>query len=182
MKKGIQPQSESKEVKKIGIYLPENRLQDVQKYREKMNFSALFWSAFDEEKHRIDSMPKDKAMSKIVERLKESKAKSGTEQAKAGRADGIEWATDFAEYSELMRLKEYDDSYGYFRSGDRETIAFVASGITEGCAKDQSNFEDENDFWWKATGKPMNEITSAFAAAFVEAALEVFEQALKEGL
>jgi len=32
---------------KIGVYIPKDRMQDIEKWRKKLNFSAIFMEAFD---------------------------------------------------------------------------------------------------------------------------------------
>ena len=49
-----------KSVPKLGVYVPENRAADIDQYRDRMNFSAIFWSAFDQEKYRLDEIQKRK--------------------------------------------------------------------------------------------------------------------------
>ena len=55
-----------KSVPKIGIYVPECRVSDVDEYRDRMNFSAVFWSAFDQEAERIQGLEKRDKMFRLL--------------------------------------------------------------------------------------------------------------------
>ena len=61
------PKSKTKKVNKITIYAPKHRLQEIERWRDEMNFSELFWSAFDREvAARSVSKSRRKDMQKVV--------------------------------------------------------------------------------------------------------------------
>jgi len=159
----------SSDVKKIGIYLPEERVTDVEKYRDRMNFSAMFWLAFDQEKHRLDCLPKGKKMSTIIERLRQSKQEHESTQIKEGRVAGTSWASDVAEFHELLALREFSET------ADRECSLEVNAGNIAGALENK-------DFWDEAIGDLKLPVTDAFAGGFMESALDVLDAAEAEGL
>ena len=155
-------------MKKIGIYLREKRVVDLEKYRDQMNFSAIFWSAFDQEKRRLDCLPKDNEVNAIVERLRQSKKEFEDSQRAEGQEEGAEWAAKTADYEELVKLREFSEEQ---RRRDIDLDQDDVGAL----------FPDY-EFWETALGEGHEPMTRAFVAGFVDSALEVFEAAEAQGL
>lgn len=160
--------TQKSDVKKIGIYLPEERVVDLGEYRERMNFSAIFWSAFDQEKRRLDCLPKENEVSEIVERLRKSKKEFEDSQRAEGQKEGAEWAAKTAEYEELVKLREFTEEQ------QRRNIDFDQDDVG-------ALFPDY-EFWETVLCEGHEPMTRAFVAGFVDSALEVFEVAEAQGL
>jgi hypothetical protein len=93
---------------KIGIYVPDERMKDIERWRENINFSRIFMEAFDRaivaESNLINI--KGKEMKALIERLK--KETNGTlEHAwKLGAKEGRQWALKHANYGHLRQIGE----------------------------------------------------------------------------
>lgn len=161
--------NKSKTVPKLGIYIPESRVNEVETYRDQMNFSAIFWSAFDSEKHRLDCIPKGKEMNKVVERLRKSKKADEECQRSEGQTCGADWAANRAEHGELLKLREL--LLWSQREYDLEVTSLGVQDIFP-----------EFDFWETALRDDGVGVTDAFAEGFVESAVEVLDQAERDGL
>ena len=100
--------TEKKSVPKLGIYVPDNRLRDVEKWRETLNFSEVFWRAFDAEvDRRVQEKKITREINQVVERMRELKR----EQSRAlswrfreGHKAGRDWARAIAKPDQLNRL------------------------------------------------------------------------------
>lgn len=93
---------------KIGIYVPDDRMEDIERWRERLNFSQIFMEAFDRATVAAAVLPKvkGKEMKGVIERLKKQ-AERDTERAwKRGAKDGREWAVKFAYYSHFRSIAE----------------------------------------------------------------------------
>ena len=93
---------------KIGVYVPDDRMKDIERWREKMNFSQLFMEAFDRavlaqaDIHKV----KGKEMKAVVQRLKRDAEGTHERGWKAGVKEGREWATKHAHLSHLRNIAE----------------------------------------------------------------------------
>lgn len=157
-------------VPKLGIYLPDARAAEVEEYRDRMNFSALFWSAFDQEKYRLDCIPKGQTMNDTVERLRKSKLGADDNQRSEGRAMGAKWASEQAEYTDLLRLRNYSELCQM-----EHVIHVTAEAVA-------SLFDEGFDFWEVVLGDDHEVATDAFAEGFVDSALDVLAEAERQGL
>ncbi len=93
---------------KIGIYVPDDRMTDIERWRNRLNFSRLFMDAFDRAlvaESSIESV-KGKEMKELVARLKKQ-SEGDTEQAwKRGAKEGRDWAVKYAYFSHLRNIAE----------------------------------------------------------------------------
>ncbi len=118
----------------------------------------------------------------LIERLRASKMASTKSEQEQGFASGREWATDFAEYKDLLNLSKWWETTS---PGDRElalttleTDPFNASHhlacITLGL--ENSSRHDSDEFWDAAIGEDDERRHSDdFVLGFVEGALEVWD-------
>jgi hypothetical protein len=103
-----------KSVPKIGVYLPEHRLEEVKKWRGEIEFSELFWQAWDREiARRTVSTPKGSEMNKLIERLRKEAGEEMAMGEKEGAKCGKKWAIDTAARKDLRAVGEgAPSSYG----------------------------------------------------------------------
>lgn len=84
--------------KRLVLYVPDNRQAQVDEWRDKLNYSRLFFEAFDREvalKTEVSKM-KDSGMELVLERLKREQTLMYEEINELGRSDGMTWAKDLA--------------------------------------------------------------------------------------
>jgi hypothetical protein len=100
---------EAKPVSKLGIYVPEARVKEIERWRDEINFSELFWRAFDTEVAKLireKNMTKESAFA--VQRFSGIVTTHSTGGVKSifaeGYKTGREWATTTAHPDELSRL------------------------------------------------------------------------------
>lgn len=104
----------SKSVPKIGIYLPAHRVADVEKWRDRINFSELFWTAFDKEISLMSSVNelKGQEFSNVVTRLQQQASVDHENGRKLGMEYGEQWAKDDAGRDEMRRIATDDPAFG----------------------------------------------------------------------
>lgn len=98
---------------KLSIYVPDDRAEDIERWRERLNFSQMFVEAFDRAvaAEAAISKVKDKEMKSVVERLKRE-ADGAFELAwKEGAKEGRNWAIKYARLPDLRNLAESGQSY-----------------------------------------------------------------------
>lgn len=110
-----------------------------------------------------------------LERLRNSKSKYDAKQAEDGKAMGRRWATERAEYEELVNLNKSLEERGYdydeWLNGVDDPTAWIMS-VIDGEPGGYNFHRDEQDSLWGGIKDPCAE----FVAAFAEGALEVFDE------
>lgn len=93
---------------KIGVYIPDDRMKDINRWRDKMNFSQLFLEAFDRAvaTNAAISKVKEKEMKEVIERLKREAGAAFEAGWKQGASQGREWAIKHAHFSDLRKIGE----------------------------------------------------------------------------
>ncbi len=84
--------------KRLVLYVPDNRQAQVDEWRNTLNYSRLFFEAFDRAvalQKDIDSMSDDKK-SAVVERLKRESAEAEAYALDLGVRTGVIWAERYA--------------------------------------------------------------------------------------
>ena len=109
---------------KIGVYVPDDRMKDIERWREKMNFSQLFIEAFDRAvTAQADiSKVKGKEMKAVVERLKRQADKTFEGGWKEGVSEGRKWAMKHAHVSHLRQIGEGELT---FDKADSDVMDFL---------------------------------------------------------
>lgn len=108
---------------KIGVYVPDERMADIERWRKRLNFSRLFMDAFDRAIAAESSLAniKGKEMKELVARLKKQ-AEGDTEQAwKRGAKEGREWAVKHAYFSHLRNIAEENLTF----DADQDVVGFL---------------------------------------------------------
>ena len=99
---------------KVGVYVPDERMKDIERWRDKMNFSQLFMEAFDRAVAAQSQLSKvkGKEMKGVVERLKREAEGTFERGWKAGLSCGSEWARKHARISHLREIAEGELTFG----------------------------------------------------------------------
>lgn len=95
---------------RLVLYVPENRQAQVDEWRDKLNYSQLFFGAFDREvafQKELEAMGKD-GIDSVVERLKRDGEEAKKEAEDQGRALGVDWAS-WAARERHLRIIGSDD-------------------------------------------------------------------------
>lgn len=93
---------------KIGVYVPDERMKHIERWRDKINFSRMFMEAFDRaivSESAITSI-KGKEMKALIERLKKETDGTLEHTWKLGAKEARNWAVNHARYSHLRQIGE----------------------------------------------------------------------------
>lgn len=156
---------------KMTIYVPDDlksRMDAAEAHEPKPNWSALAQEAFGLECARADNRRKGAGkMNAMIERLRKSKERASNEEQVRGHAAGRAWAQGKAEFDELTRLKDA------FPEDTGLVDEFFPKHVVEVICDDGGQSWNETARWWSDCADELN-ASPAFAAAFVEGALEAF--------
>jgi len=163
---------------KIGIYVPDERMKDIERWRKTLNFSRIFMEAFDRAivSESVLTKIKGKDMKALVQRLK--KETSGTiENAwKVGAKEGRQWALKYARFGHLRQICEDElqfdtpDSnamnflYCYY-----ENVGYVRTPDDEHDDLEYERYGDAETYW------------RGFNQGFVESVKQIWEE-IKESI
>ena len=167
---------------RMNISVPDKLKRRMDKAKEPVNWSAIASAAFEVKLGEIAQRKANKKMADVIQRLRASKVKAGSDAAARGFKDGRQWATHSAEAPHLQRLDEWqaarsegqgipiEDAYGpgehlYFaiepdQHGDRR----AACDFWEGVVGDNISGSGDEDY----------------VNAFVEGALELWGEVVGE--
>jgi hypothetical protein len=98
---------------KIGVYVPDERMKDIERWRDKINFSRVFMEAFDRAivaETTLTSV-KGKDMKALIARLKKETNGTFEHAWKLGAKEGREWALNHANYGHLRQIGEGEMSF-----------------------------------------------------------------------
>ncbi|MBW3597692.1 MAG: hypothetical protein KY475_10490 [Planctomycetes bacterium] len=91
---------------KIGIYIPDDMVDEIEKWRAKMNFSRIFVEAF--ERAVLESADEDRVTKKELRVAVQRMKKAMGRDAEQGRKDGVElgrhWALELAPRDKLRAV------------------------------------------------------------------------------
>src|SRR5215831_16670109 len=97
---------------RVSIYVPDELKERMDKVGEAINWSEIarpgFLSAIANHEHR-----QGKSMTTVIERLRVSKQKYAAETIEFGDRVGREWASDSAEYEQLIRVASLQDAHDW---------------------------------------------------------------------
>lgn len=93
---------------KIGVYIPDDRMPDIERWRDRLNFSQLFIEAFDRATIAAATLTsvKGKEMKGVIERLKKQVDGDSERAWKNGAKEGRNWAIKHAYFSHLRNIAE----------------------------------------------------------------------------
>lgn len=130
---------------KIGIYIPDDKAaEEIEKWRDRINFSQIFREAFDREV-RFQTMldQGDQDMRDVIERLKKEKQEDQQIGEQQGLEDGAEFAKDTLS---LKDIRYYAEEIEEQRNFDPDEAAqdLAKKLVSEGWVDDYSYFDREN--------------------------------------
>jgi hypothetical protein len=166
-------------VPKVTIYVPDE-LQDsmdaMQLASKDLNWSSLAQEAFRREIERWNQLSKLSAKTRdAVDRLRRSKEKLLDEAKASGDIAGRKWATEKAEYIELVRLRKYVARNGGVvpKPTKMGKVWPVFDAIFD-ADPDSDEYDTDwvRDFWTDMT----DDASDDFVDAFVGGALDVFAE------
>jgi len=151
---------------KMTIYVSDDLKNEMDRAEaQKPNWSAIAQEAFDVECHRIANRKQGaEKMTEVIERLRKSKEKKSNQDRIDGHAAGRKWAMSRAEYDELEHLRGWEQQY---------QVEDLAWDVAVAIAGDSDEARNRN-LWKEQVGIPSP--SDAFVEAFVEGALEIFEE------
>jgi hypothetical protein len=167
---------------KMTIYVPEElqeSMDGVSFAAKEVNWSSIAQDAFRRECDRYIQVAKiAPKIRDAVGRLRRSKEKTEDSERNEGDIAGRKWAAEKADYADLVRLKQFAMRPNW-RKRKSEDIGLVWAvfnaiiGWTDASELEETYDTDWCiDFWTTWT----NKATDTFVIAFVEGALEVFEE------
>ena len=162
----------------VSVSVPQELREEMTKFPEE-NWSAVAQEAF--RKRLSEPAAKQKGRSKMesaIERLRKSKEKAESEDHKLGLESGSTWAKEEAEWAELKALdRRFGDrdnpdlSRIWSDFSDYESLEAVAEAF-DGERVDHRRVEEV----WECLGyDDVNKISKEFVAAWIEGALEVYD-------
>lgn len=92
--------------KRLVLYVPDNRQAQVDEWRDRLNYSRLFFEAFDRAvalQKEIDRMSKD-GIDPVVERLKRESDEAVSDAKQEGVEAGTMWAREYASKRHLRAI------------------------------------------------------------------------------
>ena len=156
---------------RIAVYIPDERMPDIEKWREKMNFSQLFIEAFDRAIQSQKSRLKDSDMKATVHRLKRASGQSFESGWKEGVTLGTTWALKHSHLSHLQSIGE--GKLAFDKDGD-DVMNFLRWYYEhEGYCKTPE--DEQADIEYERCGGDAETYARGRNAGFVEAAKNVWE-------
>ncbi len=94
---------------KIGLYIPPDRMEDIERFRKRVSFSQLFLAAFDAEIVRQAAVSDvgDEELAGCVGRLRLEVDRSFEAGRTRGRQVGFQWAKDDCKLGHLREVVEW---------------------------------------------------------------------------
>lgn len=153
---------------RVTLYVPDDLKARMDETGEAMNWSAIAQRAFTEA-IATQAVRKDNSdMTSVVERLRASKERVEATQLELGKTSGNRWAKEEAEYDELERIAEFDETGE--DDPDVETLQRLIDPTGEMIATSYGSWF----VFWEKYGH--RDPTDAFARGFVEGAIEVYDE------
>ena len=162
------------------ISVPRELKGRMDKVKEDVNWSALACQAFQEKLAGIATRKEKREMKDVIERLRASKRKSGSEDFQEGYQAGREWAEKHAEAVELEQLGTLNDRWDWSFLGEDDTVFTVAEALFfEWQPERDGDRAASKVFWECAVGDDesaeRNLCNAEFLKGFCEGALKVWE-------
>jgi hypothetical protein len=89
------------------ISLPRDLKRRMDAVKEEINWSAVACRAFEEKLGELAAKKEKKAMADIIQRLRAAKQRGADALYRQGYEDGRRWASERAEYDDLVRLEQF---------------------------------------------------------------------------
>jgi len=151
---------------RVAIYVPDDLKRRMDDVGDGINWSDVarpaFLAALAIYHHR-----RGPNMTTTIERLRASKAQSSKRDELQGKADGRRWAENHAEYDELRRVAEINDTE--FQSGS-DPIEVLYQAI------DPDRELTVGEFREHCFGDERATVSDEYVEAFIEGAQELFSE------
>lgn len=163
------------------VSLPAKLNRRLSKVKD-VNWSAVACEAFEGKLGEIAAQKKEKDMQDVIDRLRASKNEGENEAYDEGKAFGVEWARDSAEYHELERLvrlrQEWGQDWGRLFTGEMSGPRCVPDLIIADAIVGTEEREAHEEFWEIAVGENWRHAIgdSSFLDGFADGALEVWQK------
>jgi hypothetical protein len=173
---------------KYSLYLPDDLLSAMREFKGTPvdpNWSAVAQEAFRLEVQRLKNRKEGASkMQAAIERLRASKQRHANQDYTHGHSAGIKWATERAEYPELVRAAEYVSENTFDDEADSRFHHMVAGGFyaaimdlrmegREHIRMSSAEGADVQQFWLE---QGLENPTTAFVHGFADGAKEVFDE------
>lgn len=157
---------------KIGVYVPNDRMKDIEQWRKALNFSQLFMEAFDRAVAAQADLTKvkDREMKSLVERLKRDADKTFELGWKAGAKLGRSWALNDARLSHLRNIAEGKEDFNGDSSDARNFLYFHYESKGYSRSPDEEHADFERDMY-----DDSQVYREGFNRGFIEAVKHVWE-------
>lgn len=151
---------------RVTIYVPDDLKARMDEAGESVNWSGVAQRAFREQalSHVTRRNPD---MSNVVERLRASKEACEEEDFNAGKTVGEKWAKEEAEYRDLTRIEELEES--------RQAGADLSANHIEKALDPDIDRDEWREFWERVSGDSSTP-SPAFAEGFIAGAAAVWDE------
>jgi hypothetical protein len=154
---------------KVTVYVPEDLKARMDSHGDAVNWSHAAQHAFERAVAEREARMQPEVTDMMVARLRLSKQAYEEQQREEGRGSGRDWAIKTADYGELERL---DHAFG---GEGTDWAAVTAREVVEVVTADHVTWNSVSEWWEENAGVEGNiKVTDAYAAGFVEGALEAF--------
>lgn len=161
---------------RITVYIPDERMPDIEKWREKTNFSQIFIEAFDRAIQSQKPKLKESEMKATVQRLKRASGQTFESGWKEGVKLGTAWAIKHSHLSHLQRIGE--GILAFEKDGD-DVVRFLNFYYEhEGYCRTPD--DEREDMEYERWGGDAETYARGRNAGFVEAAKNVWEDIRSE--
>lgn len=153
--------------KRLVLYVPDNRQAQVDAWRDKLNYSRLFFEAFDRAvalQKEIDSMSKD-GIDPVVERLKRESSEAENDARGDGVKDGTYWAREYASKRHLRAISSDDFE---------QLVGFDFNSLYEFLEEHYDAFTDKSNETMTDVSTWDEDEIEAYREGFLEGAAEVW--------
>jgi hypothetical protein len=157
---------------RVTLYVADDLKARMDEVGEAVNWSAIAQRAFREAVsiHTLRKDPSD--MKEVVERLRASKVRVQEEAFQSGQDYGRTWAKTNAEFDELQRIAESEQSEEFQRAIDNDDGVETLQRLID--PQEEMDRSDWESFWERhANVQPPSEV---FARGFVDGAAEVYNE------
>ena len=162
---------------RINLSIPDELKSKMDLQGGTANWSNVAQTAFEKELLMIEANQQVENMDDVVSRLRASKMVSIEDVLPDAKEKGRNWAKQGAEYVQLKALGEAH--WEGMEGGYWRTAGAVAISNHENESLDDVDTHQSNDFWeeWiDMTWRNDSDVADAAAGAFVEGAVEIWEE------
>lgn len=157
---------------KIGVYIPDERMKDIERWRERLNFSRVFMEAFDRAIIAETTLGKIKGkdMKALIERLKKETGATIEHAWKQGATIGRQWALKHSRYGHLRQIGKGELNFDSPESNAMNFLYCYYEGYY--CRTPEDEYEEHDLERYGDT----ETYRRGFNQGFVEAVRQVWEE------